>query len=194
MYIIFRLFRKLKSLIHDFCRHFKILSLYYLSQKRIVINKDIIFGENFNVHTDISKTHIVILENVRVRNNFNIYVGENASLSIGSNNFFNNGCSINCLGTIRLGNNCQLGENVLLYDHNHKYQNKSKLISEQGYDIGQITIGNNCWIGSGVIILKGVTLGDNVIIGAGCVITKSVESNTVIYNHQNHISKSLIDE
>ena len=112
-----------------------------------------------------------------------------AGIAIGKNCFFNNNCSINCLGNIEIGDDNQFGESVLIYDHNHQFKDKSVLISDQGYTIGPIKIGNNCWIGSHVVILKDVTIGDNVVIGAGCVIHKSVADNSVIKNNQDILTK-----
>lgn len=142
-------------------------------------------GPRFSIESDLSETYISIDEKITIKDNFKIYIGHNGKLTIGKSNFFNNGCSINCLGNIEIGNNNQFGEYVLFYDHNHRYSDKSKSISEQGYKIGHIKIGNNCWFGSNVVILKDVEIGDNVVIGAGCVIHKSVKSDLVVLNQQN---------
>jgi acetyltransferase-like isoleucine patch superfamily enzyme len=150
-------------------------------------------GSRFSIQYDLSETHISIGEKVSVKDNFKIYIGHNGKLAVGSNNFFNNSCSINCLGNIEIGNNNQFGENVLFYDHNHSHSDKTKLISEQGYNIGHIKIGNNCWIGSNVVILKDVEIGNDVIIGAGCVIYKSIEAGTVVINQQNLVQKQKIE-
>ncbi len=111
-------------------------------------------------------------------------MGQGGKLHIGNDCFLNNQCSINCLGAITIGNDCQFGENVYLYDHNHKHSDADKLISGQGYNTGSIRIGNNCWIGSNVVILKDVTIGDNVVIGAGCVVHRSIASGTIVINMQ----------
>ena len=105
---------------------------------------------------------------------------ENGQLKIGHNTFFNNLCTLNCLCKITIGNDCLFGEGVRVYDHNHNYSDRTKLIREQGYSFGEIKIGNNCWIGSNVVITKGVEIGDNVVIGAQCVVYKDVPSNTVV--------------
>lgn len=111
----------------------------------------------------------------------------NSHLEIGSGTFFNNSCSINCLYKIEIGSDCQFGEGVKFYDHNHQYASGQK-ISSQPYSFGEIKIGKNCWIGSGAIILKNVVIGDNVVIGAGCVIHKSIPSYSVIVNKQELIN------
>lgn len=125
------------------------------------------------------------------RKNFNVTIDNDGNLKIGNDCFFNNGCSINCLGNIVIGENCIFGESVKLYDHNHKFSNKDINIKDQGYKVGKISIGNNCWIGSNVIILKDVTIGDNVVIGANSLIYKSIPSNSVVKSRTELIIEEL---
>lgn len=132
---------------------------------------------------------IIIGDYVDIRNYFNITTGKSAKLLIGNNVFFNNCCSINCLDSISIGDNTLFGENVKLYDHNHKYNDEK--VFHQSFTTSPIVIGKNCWLGSNVIILKGVTIGDNTIIGAGCVIHKNIPSNSVIVNKQDHLKISI---
>jgi acetyltransferase-like isoleucine patch superfamily enzyme len=187
------LIRKIKLLWNQLLFKSRLSSYYYLSKKRIHVHKSFKAGFQFSIQSDLSETFISIDENVSARDNFKILIGQNGRLSIGKNNFFNNGCSINCLGKIDIGDDNQFGENVLIYDHNHRYSDKTKLVSEQGYNIGHIKIGNNCWIGSNVVILKDVEIGDNVVIGAGCVIHKSIGSESIVINQQNLVQKQKIE-
>jgi acetyltransferase-like isoleucine patch superfamily enzyme len=189
-FIFFKVLRKLKSSCQGLYTRFKISYYYYVSKQRFNLNPSMIIGKNFSIKSDITNTRISINDHCRIRDNFNITIGNNATVDIGKNCFFNNNCSINCLYDIEIGNNNQFGEVVLMYDHNHKFSDNNKLISEQGYNIGKIKIGDNCWIGSNVVILKDVTIGDNVVIGAGCIIHKSIASDCVVMNHQELIIKS----
>lgn len=142
-------------------------------------------GKDFSIMLDASNSNVAICNNVTFRDYCQLRSGANGKLIIGANNFFNNNCSINCLSNISIGTNCQFGEGVKMYDHNHNHSDNKKQINEQGYTYGSIVIGSNCWFGSNVIILKGVEIGDNVIIGAGCVIYKSVPANAIVINKQN---------
>ena len=113
--------------------------------------------------------------------NTKLVVDGAGKLFIGKNCFFNNGCSINSLCEISIGDYCIFGENVKIYDHNHKCDRTQKIpFKKQGYEMKKIKIGNNCWIGSNVTILAGVVIGDNVIVGANTVVTKSIEKNKTI--------------
>jgi len=191
LFNLLRGIRKLRNTNDQFYIAVKKFYYYYISKQRFVLKSPIIIGKRFSINSDISNTTVHIEHNCRIRNNFNVTIGNNGVLSVGENCFFNNNCSINCLGKIEIGSNNQFGESVLFYDHNHQYLNKNKLISEQGFNVGSIKIGNNCWIGSNVVILQNVIIGDNVVIGAGCLIYKSIASDTKVVNQQNLIEKSL---
>lgn len=135
---------------------------------------------------------LVIKKQTRFRKFCTVTLDASGELIIGENTFFNNNCSLNCLGRIAIGNNTLFGEGIKLYDHNHVFNKKSELLENQGMTIGQITIGNNCWIGSNCIILNNVTIGDNVVIGAGCIISTSIPSNTLIKVSQQMIEAPIL--
>jgi len=160
---------------------FKMKALYL---NRFYSGRAIVFGKYFSIILDSSGSDITIGNEVQFRDFCCLRAGSNGHIVIGNGVFFNNNCSINCLVQINIGDNCQFGEGVKIYDHNHQYSNKELLINQQGYINKEIKIGNNCWIGSNVIILKGVEIGNNVVIGAGCTIFKSIESGHVVYNNQ----------
>ena len=128
--------------------------------------------------------NIEIRKNTHFRKDFIVTIRENGKVKIGENCFFNNYCSINSLNNIVIGNDCIFGENVKIYDHNHKF-NKSNLIREQGFSTEKITIGNNCWIGSNVTILKGAKIGNNVVIGSGCTINEDIADNSLVRSTTN---------
>ena len=187
--LLFKAYRRLALTCNTFSDRLKLTYYNYISEKRFKFYQQIIIGRRFSIKYDLSNTSITIDKGFRARDNFNITIGRSGRLTIGSNCFFNNNCSVNCLGQIEIGGNNQFGEVVLFYDHNHVYTDKHNLIADQGYNIGSIKIGNNCWIGSNVVILKNVEIGDNVVIGAGCIIHKSIPSNSVVTNHQNLVIK-----
>jgi acetyltransferase-like isoleucine patch superfamily enzyme len=159
-----------------------------------ISNQNLSVGVNFrlgNYTTYIIKNNskAIFGNNVDIRNNFNLVLEKEAHLTIHNNVFMNNNCSINCLDKIEIGENTLFGENVRLYDHNHKFD--SSQIYHKEFTTSPIFIGENCWLGTNVTVLKGVTIGDNVIIGAGCVIHKDVPANSIIVNKQDHLIKKI---
>ncbi|WP_217077946.1 acyltransferase [Clostridium baratii] len=133
--------------------------------------------------------NIFLGKNISFRNSFFIRCN-NGKIVIKDKCFFNNNCSINSLGYIEIGENCIFGENVKLYDHNHKYTKFG--VSKNEYNIGKIIIGNNVWIGSNVTILKDVNIGEDVIIGANCFIREDIPKGSIVYNDSHIKIKNLL--
>lgn len=114
------------------------------------------------------------------RRNLTINIS-NGTVCIGDGVFFNQGVSINCRLAINVGDNTIIGENVKIYDHNHRFR-EDKLIKKQGFKLKEVNIGENVWVGTNTVILSGVNIGCNSIISAGSVVRKDVPSNTIYRN------------
>jgi acetyltransferase-like isoleucine patch superfamily enzyme len=77
------------------------------------------------------------------------------------------GCYIQGMGGISIGDYTQVAPNVVIVSANHDLYDSRLHISEP------VTIGKYCWIGAGAKIMPGVNLGDWTVVGAGAVVTKS---------------------
>lgn len=100
---------------------------------------------------------------------------ESGSLQIGDKCFFNLNSSITCMESISIGDGCQIGNNVVMVDHNH-----TKDLS--GYTTKPVKIGKRVWIGANCVILPGAVIGDGAVIGAGSIVNKTVSANATYYN------------
>lgn len=148
----------------------KILKLKYhvAAFIRIVLYK-ILFGNHFSVGGGTT-----------FRRFFNVYLERGADIEIGKGCFFNHSCSLNALEKIEIGDECIFGENVKIYDHNHRFADVEQRIKDQGYTTAPVHIGNRCWFGSNVVILKGACIGNNCVIGAGCIIAQEIPDNSIV--------------
>lgn len=100
-------------------------------------------------------------------------------LTIGSRNYFNKNVKIVCFEKIEIGDDCLFADSVHIYDHDHRYDDLSKPISQQGYAMAPVKIGNNVWLGAKVTVLKGVAIGEGTIVGANSVVTKDLPAFSV---------------
>lgn len=114
------------------------------------------------------------------RNNFHTMVEGKGRIIIGDNCFFNNGCSVNSLEEVVIGDGTIFGENSHVYDHNHRFRSADDSIKSQGYAVAPVHIGKHVWIGTNVVILKGVTIGDNAVIGAGCIVEQDIPADSIV--------------
>lgn len=81
---------------------------------------------------------------------------------------------------IIIGSDVLIGAGVHMYVNDHKFDDLTKMIAEQGYFPSKnVEIESNVWIGANVIILSGVNIGTHSVIAAGSVVTKNVEPYSV---------------
>lgn len=149
-------------------------------------------GSNFNSEIGFKSE---CTKNIQIGNNANFT--RNCSLNscegiilIGDNFSANQNVDINSSkgGTIEIGSDVLIGNNVVIRSANHIYKNTKEKINESGHNSGKISIGNNVWIGANCVILKDVSIGDNSVIGAGTVVSKNVKDNQLaISNKQENI-------
>lgn len=118
------------------------------------------------------------------RKGFSLIIGHGGQVRIGDGCFFNNYCTVASICSVEIGHHTIFGENVKIYDHNHRFSDPSLPIKRQGYTSAPVKIGNHCWIASNVVILKGVTIGDHCVVGAGCIVYRDVSPGTTLINRQ----------
>lgn len=89
----------------------------------------------------------------------------------------NSGIGINAsiAGTTYIGNDVMMGPDCTIYTQNHRIDDTTIAMREQGLTKEQpVYIGNDVWIGGNVTILPGVRVGDHAVLAACAVVTKDV--------------------
>lgn len=104
------------------------------------------------------------------------YTDFGKNIQIGKNIFINACCHFQDHGGVTIGDDCQIGHNVVFATLNHGLVPEDRKTTYPA----PIILGKNVWIGSNATILQGVTIGDNAIVAAGAVVTKDVPANTVV--------------
>ena len=89
-----------------------------------------------------------------------------------------------------IGDGTIFGSNVLVYDHDHRFDAEG--VSAVSFTYDEVTIGSGCWIGSGTILLKGTVIGDNSIVGAGCILKGKYDGNSLIIQKRQSVVHSLV--
>ncbi len=93
---------------------------------------------------------------------------------------------------IIIESNVLIGSGVHMYVNNHRFDDKSLFISQQGwYDSKEILIKEGSWIGANAVILPGVSIGKNSVVGAGSVVTKNVPDFCVFAGSPAKLIKNL---
>lgn len=116
---------------------------------------------------------------LRYRKDFVVRIGD-GHVKIGDNVFFNNACSINCHVGVVIGDDCLFGENVKIYDHNHRFNLEGAPSRAAGFTEAPVSIGDNVWVCANTVICRGVSIGDGCVIAAGAVVRGDVPPNTMV--------------
>lgn len=98
------------------------------------------------------------------------------NIRIGRRVFINACCHFQDHGGVTIGDDCQIGHNVVFATLNHGLAPEDRKTTYPA----PITLGRNVWIGSNATILQGVTIGDNAVVAAGAVVSKDVPDNTIV--------------
>jgi maltose O-acetyltransferase len=98
-------------------------------------------------------------------------------VTVGRRTFVNFGCVFDNLGPIRVGDDCDIGMEVLIATSTHEIGGPSRRAGQVGGRA--VVIGDGCWIGARATLLPGVTVGKGCIVGAGAVVTRDCEPNGI---------------
>lgn len=102
-----------------------------------------------------------------------IFLGATTGLSVGARSFVNYGCFFDLGAPVRIGENCQVGYQVMFATCSHEPGTPDARAGAP--TAAPIVVGNGAWIGARATILPGVTVGRGCVIAAGAVVTRDCE-------------------
>ena len=108
-------------------------------------------------------------------------IADGGNITIGDRCYFNTGCCVTALESVTIGNYCRLGNNMILVDHDHRFDNVAgEHKGQEEYNTAPVSIGDFTWIGANSTILKGATIGKNCVIAAGSVVRGNIPDGTIL--------------
>jgi len=138
-------------------------------------------------HKELKNKLKFIGKEVRFKRNLIIQHPENVSL--GNKVYIGSDVLLDGRGGITIGDNTNLGFNVVILSANHDYQSNALPYEHNVYIHKPVTIGCNVWIGGNVLIIPGISIGDGAIVAAGTGVTANVEPLAIVGNQVMRIIK-----
>lgn len=158
----------------------RMLQFFYMKKgKKSVIyrtvRKDIVPFNSFSLG------NYSVIEDYSILNNAvgNISIGDHTRIGLGNT----------LIGPVQIGDNVIIAQNVVISALNHKYEDITTCIINQGVNTDQITIDNDVWIGANSTILSGIHIGQHVVVGGGSVVTKNIPPYCVVVGNPARIVK-----
>jgi acetyltransferase-like isoleucine patch superfamily enzyme len=132
--------------------------------------------------TDLERAKLLGLpEMCRIRERAKILCQE--KLKMGRNVWVGEGAILDAQGGLTIGDNTQIGLNVMIWTHSSHKQavaGKTSSPTKEGIQYAETKIGSNCFIAGPSVIGMGVTIGDGVIIGPLTFVDKNVADGEVV--------------
>ncbi|ACH38629.1 acyltransferase, left-handed parallel beta-helix (hexapeptide repeat) family [Citrifermentans bemidjiense Bem] len=113
-----------------------------------------------------------------------------AVIQIGRNVLFSNNISLISTVGITIGDDCLVGDNLLVMDTDFHGIHPAERRTSPGTS-RPVTVGKNVWFGSRVIVQKGVTIGDNSVIASQSVVTRDIPPNSVAGGNPAKVLRTL---
>lgn len=137
----------------------------------------------------------ILLENEaqwKVMSNFTVYAGSfvrvlKKGILTTHSGFINENVQITCGERITIGEDCNIGRDVIIRDYDGHSIDANLPMS------APIRIGDHVWIGQRAMILKGVTIGDGAVIAAGAIVTKDVPARALVAGIPAKIIRENVD-
>jgi acetyltransferase-like isoleucine patch superfamily enzyme len=124
----------------------------------------------------------------KIRIGDNSYVGLGAMVNTGKKGGFvtiGENCTVQAYSLVHGHGGCEIGNDVRIAGHtviipaNHRFEDTTVTIREQGLTKSGIKIEDDVWMGAGCRILDGVTIGKGCVLGAATVVHKSLPPGSV---------------
>jgi maltose O-acetyltransferase len=118
-----------------------------------------------------------------------LWVDYGSNIHMGARSFINYGAMLLDVAPITIGEDVQVGPNVLFLTPTHPIDPEPRRAKWEA--ARPITIGNNAWLGGGVIICPGVTIGENTVVGAGAAVTRDLPANVVAVGNPARVMRQV---
>jgi acetyltransferase-like isoleucine patch superfamily enzyme len=101
------------------------------------------------------------------------------TLTVGDKTVLGQDVSVNCYFDVEIGDSVLIADDVYISDFDHRFDDLTVAIKEQGIVKSRVRIGRDVWIGTKATITRGVTIGDGAVIGANAVVSRDVPARVV---------------
>jgi acetyltransferase-like isoleucine patch superfamily enzyme len=101
------------------------------------------------------------------------------TLTIGDKSVLGRNVSVNCYLDVEIGDSVLIADDVYISDFDHRFDDLTVPIKDQGIVKSRVRIGRDVWLGTKVTVARGVTIGDGAVIGANAVVTHDIPARAV---------------
>jgi acetyltransferase-like isoleucine patch superfamily enzyme len=140
-------------------------------------------------HTEIiNASRVRIGKGCLLQDSVYIRAGTQGEIIMGDRAGLNSFCRIFGHGSVKIGEDAQIGPGTLVTTTTHSYHDDLET------SFKPVVIGKGVWIGANSTILPGVTIGDSAVVGAGSVVTRDIPSGAIAVGVPARVIKWISEE
>jgi acetyltransferase-like isoleucine patch superfamily enzyme len=101
------------------------------------------------------------------------------TLTVGDKVVLGRNVSVNCYLDVEIGGSVLFADDVYVSDFDHKFEDVSRPIKDQGIAKARVRIEPDVWIGTKSTVTRGVVVGQGAVVGANAVVTRDLPAYSV---------------
>jgi acetyltransferase-like isoleucine patch superfamily enzyme len=136
-------------------------------------------GRNVWIQCHDAESLIEIGDETVIKPNAMLMTYPGGKIVLGSHCSVNPFCVLYGHGGLVIGNHVRIATHTVIIPAEHRFDDSTQYVTDQGITKKGVVIGDDVWIGAGTMILDGCEIGSGCVIGAGSVVTQSLEAYSV---------------
>lgn len=139
----------------------------------LIVSPEAFVSPLADIEDSVRGTKIVIEDGVVIDSFVKIKpAGGLGDVFIGAHTVINSGCVLYTGNGLRIGRHCAIAANCTFAPVNHAFQDRHRLIRDQGFmpSRGGIIVGDDVWIGANAVLLDGAKIGRGAVVAAGAIV------------------------
>lgn len=96
------------------------------------------------------------------------------TLRVGDKCIFGRRATINCYLDVEIGNAVLVADDVYVSDFDHRVDDITRPIKDQGIVKARVGVGDDVWLGVKATVTRGVRIGRGAVVGANAVVTRDI--------------------
>jgi acetyltransferase-like isoleucine patch superfamily enzyme len=153
-------------------------ALFRLRHPDVVTTGFVFLGKGVEICVRKGYGRLVLGKWVHLGDNTKLRAHE-GTLRIGDKVVFASDVSVNCYLDIEIGASTLVADWVYICDFDHRTEDVTMPIKDQGIVKSPVRIGPDCWLATKVTVLRGADIGRGTVLGANCVARGTIPSYSI---------------
>jgi acetyltransferase-like isoleucine patch superfamily enzyme len=115
------------------------------------------------------------------------------TLRVGDKVVIGRDSQVNCWLDVEIGASTLISDDVYVCDFDHRTEDLTVPIKDQGIAKSPVRIGPDVWIGTKATVLRGVRIGQGAVLGANTVVTGDVPAYAVVAGVPARVVRSRLE-